>query len=141
MSVTIRPIRDQVLCRPVKHKPPVTESGVEGAPDAKDQFPIARVIAAGPDCKYLQGGELVQIAEVEAEQIVGGEVQAWTCEPKIRCIVEGEDPANLIEGITEEAARARLEQLRADAEIKRKLMVGSTAPTRGHVYVDGRRHH
>ncbi len=150
-NVTIRPLFNQVLCRPVKHAPPSKEIDVknpetgemetktlEGDPDAKDPFPVARVIACGPECKYLHAGDLVQIAEVEAEHFLAGEVQAWTVEEKIRCVVEGEDRANLIEGISQEKAEARLAKLRADAEIKRSLAMGQVAP-RHHAIVNGRR--
>lgn len=150
-NVTIRPLWNQVLCRPVKHAPLSKEIEVknpetgeletkllEGDPDAKDPFPVARVIAVGPECKYLHAGDLVQIAEVESEHFLAGEVQAWTVEEKIRCIVEGEDPANLIEGISEEQAKARLEKLRADAEVKRALAMGHVAPLHPGAMVNGR---
>lgn len=144
MSVTFRPFADQVLLRPCKHKPPKTESGVTGDPNANDPFPVARVVAVGPEVKEAAAGQLVMFRRECGRFLTGGELLVWTFEKYVHGEVLGEDAASLDEGITEEQLKARAEsdaQARRDAERKRELMVGSTAPVRGHVYVDGRRHH
>lgn len=121
MPEHLRPRADWIVTRPVRHKIK-SEAGLVTpiGSKIKDRCPCSRVVAIGADVKRCKIGDLVVVEKVHGEVVLQSEFLMLVRDENVQAILEGADPDDLCEGVSQEEER----QAREAAAIAKKLTAG-----------------